>query len=123
MRLIRSLLIAWLLNFVALWLAIKVVGSASASGTGALVLAAAVFGVLNIFLKPILMLIGLPFRIITFGLVTFLIDMAMVALTAWLVSGVNVGGFVSVAKVTVVVWIANMILHLALGAGRKAARA
>jgi putative membrane protein len=122
-RLIRSLLIAWLLNFVALWLAIKVVGSASASGTGALVLAAAVFGVLNIFLKPILMLIGLPFRIITFGLVTFLIDMAMVALTAWLVSGVNVGGFVSVAKVTVVVWIANMILHLALGAGRKAARA
>ena len=123
MRLIRSLLIAWLLNFVALWLAIKVVGSASASGTGALVLAAAVFGVLNIFLKPILMLIGLPFRIITFGLVTFLIDMAMVALTAWLVSGVNVGGFVSVAKVTVVVWIANMILHLALGTGRKAARA
>ncbi len=123
MRLIRSLLIAWLINFIALWLAIKVVGSASASGTGTLVLAAAVFGLLNIFLKPILMLIGLPFRIITFGLVTFLIDMAMVALTSWLVSGINVGGFWSVAKVTVVVWLANMVLHVALGAGRKAARA
>jgi putative membrane protein len=122
-RTIRSLLIAWLINFIALWLAIKVVGSATASGTGTLVLAAAVFGLLNIFLKPILMLIGLPFRIITFGLVTFLIDMAMVALTAWLVSGINVGGFWSVAKVTVVVWLANMVLHLALGAGRKAARA
>jgi putative membrane protein len=121
-RTIRSLLIAWLINFIALWLAIKVVGSATASGTGTLVLAAAVFGLLNIFLKPILMLIGLPFRIITFGLVTFLIDMAMVALTAWLVSGINVGGFWSVAKVTVVVWLANMVLHLALGAGRKAAR-
>ncbi len=123
MRTIRSLLIAWLINFIALWLAIKVVGSATASGTGTLVLAAAVFGLLNIFLKPILMLIGLPFRIITFGLVTFLIDMGMVALTAWLVSGINLGGFWSVAKVTVVVWLANMVLHLALGAGRKAARA
>jgi putative membrane protein len=122
-RTIRSLLIAWLINFIALWLAIKVVGSATASGTGTLVLAAAVFGLLNIFLKPILMLIGLPFRIITFGLVTFLIDMGMVALTAWLVSGINVGGFWSVAKVTVVVWLANMVLHVALGAGRKAARA
>ena len=82
MTLIRQLLVAWILNFFALWVAITVVGSASATGTGALVLAAAVFGLLNIFVKPVLMLIGLPFRIITFGLVTFLINMLMVAITA-----------------------------------------
>ena len=81
------------------------------------------FGLLNIFVKPILMLIGLPFRIITFGLVTFLINMAMVAITAGLVSGITVGGFVSVAEVTVVVWIANMLMAMALGVGRVARRA
>ena len=120
MTLIRQLLVAWILNFFALWVAITVVGSASATGSGALVLAAAVFGLLNIFVKPVLMLIGLPFRIITFGLVTFLINMLMVAITAGLVSGIDVGGFVSVAEVTVVVWIANMLLQMAFGAGRAA---
>ena len=120
MRYVRVLLVAWILNFFALWVAITVVGSASATGSGALVLAAAVFGLLNIFVKPVLMLIGLPFRIITFGLVTFLINMLMVAITAGLVSGIDVGGFVSVAEVTVVVWIANMLLQMAFGAGRAA---
>jgi putative membrane protein len=123
MRHIRVLLVAWLLNFIVLWVAFAVVGSASASGVGALVAAAAVFGLLNMFLKPVLMLIGLPLRIITFGLVTFLINMAMVAITAGVVDGIQVGGFVSVATVTIVVWAANMVLMLAVGAGRVAARA
>jgi putative membrane protein len=123
MRHIRVLLVAWLLNFIVLWVAFAVVGSASASGVGALVVAAAVFGLLNMFLKPVLMLIGLPLRIITLGLVTFLINMAMVAITAGVVDGIQVGGFVSVATVTIVVWVANMVLMLAVGAGRVAARA
>jgi putative membrane protein len=121
MRLIRQLLISWILNFIALWVAFKVVGDVSVSGTGELVLAAVVFSLLNIFLKPILMLIGLPFRIITLGLVTFLINMAMVALTAWLLSGVDVGGFINVAEITIVVWIVNMIMQLVVGVGRRTA--
>jgi putative membrane protein len=123
MRHIRVLLVAWLLNFIVLWVAFAVVGSASASGVGALVAAAAVFGLLNMFLKPVLMLIGLPLRIITFGLVTFLINMAMVAITAGVVDGIQVGGFVSVVTVALVMWAANMVLMLAVGAGRVAARA
>ena len=123
MRYVRVLLVAWLLNFIVLWIAFAVVGSASASGVGALIAAAAVFGALNMFLKPVLMLIGLPLRIITLGLVTFLINMAMVAITAGVVDGIQVGGFISVAEITIVVWIANMVLMLAFGAGRAAARA
>lgn len=123
MRHIRVLLVAWLLNFIVLWVAFAMVGSASASGVGALIAAAAVFGLLNMFLKPVLMLIGLPLRIITLGLVTFLINMAMVAITAGVVDGIQVGGFTSVATITIVVWLANMVLMLAVGAGRVAARA
>jgi putative membrane protein len=122
MTLIRTLFLAWILNFFALLIAFKVVGSANTTGIGALVLAAAVFSLLNTFVKPVLMLIGLPFRIITFGLVTFLINMAMVAITAGLVDGITVGGFWSVAEITVVVWIANMLLQMALGVGRAAKR-
>lgn len=123
MRHIRVLLVSWLLNFIVLWIAFAVVGSATASGVGALIAAAAVFGLLNTFLKPVLMLLGLPLRIITLGLVTFLINMAIVAITAWVIDGIQVGGFISVAEITIVVWIANMVLMLAVGAGRAAARA
>ena len=121
MRYVRVLLVAWLLNFIVLWIAFAVVGSATASGVGALIAAAAVFGALNMFLKPVLMLIGLPLRIITLGFVTFLINMAMVAITAGVIAGIEVGGFISVAEITIVVWIANMVLMLAVGAGRAAA--
>lgn len=64
------------------------------------------------------MLLGLPLRIITFGLVTFLINMLMVAITAWIVSGVHLNGFVAVAAVTIVVWIVNMLLYLVLRVSR-----
>lgn len=123
MRYVRVLLVAWLLNFIVLWIAFAVVGSATASGVGALIAAAAVFGALNMFLKPVLILIGLPLRISTLGFVTFLINMAMVAITAGVIAGIEVGGFISVAEITIVVWIANMVLMLAVGAGRAAARA
>jgi putative membrane protein len=123
MSLARAFLIAWVVNFIALWVAISIVGSASVSGTGTLVIAAAVFSLLNVFLRPVLMLLGLPLRIITFGLVTFLINMLMVLITAWIVSGIHLGGFVGVAAVTIVIWIVNMLLHLVLRASRVARRA
>jgi putative membrane protein len=122
MSLVRAFLISWVVNFVALWVAITVVGSASVSGTGTLVIAAAVFSLLNVFLRPVLMLFGLPLRIITFGLVTFLINMLMVAMTAWIVDGIHLGGFVSIAAVTIVVWIVNMLLYLVLRASRVSRR-
>ena len=123
MSLARAFIIAWVLNFIALWVAISIVGSASVSGTGTLVIAAAVFSLLNVFLRPVLMLLGLPLRIITFGLVTFLINMLMVALTAWIVSGIHLGGFVGLVAVTIVVWLVNMLLHVMLRASRVARRA
>ena len=118
MSLVRAFLISWAVNFVALWVAITVVGSASVSGTGTLVLAAAVFSLLNVFLRPILMLLGLPLRVITFGLVTFLINMLMVAITSWIVSGIHLNGFISIAAVTIVVWVVNMLLYLVLRVSR-----
>ena len=46
-----------------------------------LILTGGVLGLLNFFLKPILKLVTLPLRIITFGLFTFAINMSLV----WLV--------------------------------------
>ena len=45
-------------------------------------------------------LLSLPVIVITFGIALFFINMAMLALTAWIVSGFEVGGFWSLASGT-----------------------
>lgn len=50
-------------------------------------ISAAVFGVLNAFLKPILDVLGSPFTFLTFGLFALVINAIIFGLAAWLVEG------------------------------------
>ncbi|MEM9655815.1 MAG: phage holin family protein, partial [Actinomycetota bacterium] len=54
---------------------------------------AAVFGLVNAFLKPITHLIALPITVLTLGLFTLVINAAMLQITDALTSGLNVDGF------------------------------
>jgi putative membrane protein len=119
MRLLERILISWAGNLLALWAAAFLVGSVNASGFGTLVLAAAVFGLVNLIVKPVVQLLSLPLIVLTFGIALFFINMAMFALTAWIVSGFEVGGFWSVAEGTLVIWVVNLVIDLATRRLRK----
>ena len=54
---------------------------------GSLIAAAAVFGILNTILKPVLRLVTLPVALLTLGFAWLLVSMAMLALTRDIVSG------------------------------------
>ncbi|CAA0079663.1 Uncharacterised protein [Halioglobus japonicus] len=43
-----------------------------------------IFGLVNVFVKPLVSLLSLPVTIITLGLFTFIINALMLMLTAWL---------------------------------------
>ena len=49
-----------------------------------IVVTALVFGVINIFIKPIIKLLSLPIRMMTFGLFSFVINVGMLFLLAWI---------------------------------------
>lgn len=53
---------------------------------------AIVMGLLNIFIKPIIVILTLPISILTLGLFLFLINAAMIYLTAEFVGGFQVDG-------------------------------
>jgi putative membrane protein len=110
--LLERVLISWAGNLLALWAAAFLVGSVNASGFGSLVIAAAVFGLVNLIVKPVVQLLSLPVIVITFGIALFFINMAMLALTAWIVSGFEVGGFWSLAEGTLVIWAVNVVIGL-----------
>ena len=81
------LLFTWLVNSIALGSAAWLVGDVRSSSYLALAAAGLVFAVISTYLKPVLVLLGIPFIMVTLGIGLFLINMLMVWLTAALVPG------------------------------------
>ena len=109
---IGRLLTWWVLTTAALGVAVLLIGSVTVTGVAGLAVAGLVLALLNAFLRPILVILGAPLHIITLGLSLFLVNVGIIALTAYLVDGLDVGGFVSVLEVTVIVWAAGVALQL-----------
>ena len=88
-------IIKWLCSALAL-LAVAYLysGVVVTSFTGALI-AAAVLGVLNTIIRPLLVLLTLPVTVVTLGLFMFVINALMFWAAASLVSGLQVNGFVA----------------------------
>jgi putative membrane protein len=87
----------------------------TASGVGAVLVAAAVFGVLNTILKPLLRLVTLPLAILTLGIAWFFVSMLMLVITKAIVSGFDIDGFWTLVGATLIVWIVNVILDYTPG--------
>lgn len=70
---------------------------------------ALVLGVINITLKPLVLLIALPLEILTLGLFTFVVNAAFLLLIATFVKGFTIVGFVpallGALLIAVVLWV------------------
>lgn len=89
-----KLIIKFLATAGALWLAAWIVpGIELSDEIGTILWVALVFGLVNIFIKPIVKLLTLPMLLITLGLFAFVINAALLGLTAWLTDGLTVDGF------------------------------
>jgi putative membrane protein len=103
-------LFTWAVNTVALGVAAWLVGQVSYDSYAALIGAGLVFGLVNTFLKPVLVVLGIPVIILTLGIGLFLINMFMVWLTAAVVPGFDASGFWQIAKAAIVIWLTNVLL-------------
>jgi putative membrane protein len=107
--------ISWLTNALVLGVVAAVLSRVTVSSAGALLAAAAVFGVLNTIVKPLLRLVTVPLAIITFGIAWFFVSLLMLLLTQEFVSGFNINGFWTLVEATLIVWLVNLVLDLAPG--------
>lgn len=60
---------------------------------GTIIIISFVIGLLNIFVKPIFIILTLPINILTFGLFTFVINAAIIMIAAFLTEGFSVDNF------------------------------
>lgn len=81
------------LNILGLWLATEIVGGFEIEGTGSFIAAGLVLGIVNAIIRPIVLLLTLPFTVITLGLFILVVNALMLALVSALVSDFQIDGF------------------------------
>lgn len=89
----RGIALRWVILTLAILLAAYVVDGITVSGPGAAFFAAAMLGILNAFLRPILLILTLPINILTFGLFTFVINALLLKMASGVIPGFDVQGF------------------------------
>lgn len=88
-----EILIKWVLYAGALLLIAWIVPGITLAGFNTALLAAVVIGLINIVIKPILILLTLPINVLTLGLFTLVINALMFLLASKLVSGFKIIDF------------------------------
>ena len=109
------LAISWLTNALVLGIVTALLHKVTVTNFWTLLAAAAVFGVLNTILKPILRLVTLPLAFLTLGIAWFFVSLLMLVLTQAIVSGFHIHGFWTFVEATLIVWIVNLVLDLLPG--------
>lgn len=96
-----------------LWLAARIVPGVDFTDTLTLIIAAVLLGVVNAFVRPILVVLTFPITVLTLGLFLLVVNAATIGLVAVLLDGFAVQGLwpgVGAAIVTgVVSWIADAV--------------
>lgn len=121
-----SLLLHWLLNAAALWVAAWILPGLDFRGSVVqLLLVAAVFGIVNSLVRPILTVLTCPLIVVTLGLFTLVINALMLLLTGALSEqwglGFTVSGFWAAFWGGLVVGLVSVILSLVLPGQRESA--
>lgn len=108
------------ISALGLWLASVIVPGISVDGFGSLILAALLLGVVNALVRPILILLTLPFTIITMGLFLLVINAAMLGLVSVFLHGFHVHGFIAALLGSIVVSLVSWVGQGAVKTGQRA---
>lgn len=113
-QLITYLLIRWIVITTAILLAAVILPGIHVESLAAALAAAAILGIINTFMRPVLLILTLPLTILTLGLFAFIINALMLLLVAAFVPGFKIDGFgwafLGALLISVISWIANRFI-------------
>ena len=108
------LLIKWLASAVAFLVLTYIVAGISVKGFGTALILAVLWGIVNVTIKPILLVLTLPINLLTFGIFTFIINGFLLWLLGGMIKGFEVHGFWAAVLGALVLSAIGMITHWAL---------
>lgn len=106
----KGLLVRWLVLTTAILVTAYLIRGIHVSGFFSAFFTAAVLGILNAFLRPILIILTLPINVLTLGLFTFIINAFLLKMVSGVVSGFTVESFAYAILGSLVISIFNWAL-------------
>ena len=100
-------------GILSFWLAVKFVPGVAFTGEiKYLIMAGAFLGLINFFIKPILKIITLPFRILTLGLFSLVVNMGLIWFVDIIFPELIIQGLIPLFWTTLIVWLVSYFLGL-----------
>ncbi|MES2786643.1 MAG: phage holin family protein [Pseudomonadota bacterium] len=109
-----KLIVKWLLSASALLLVAYIYSGVVITSFGAAMLAALVIGLLNTFVRPILVLLTFPVTVVTLGLFLFVINALMFWAASGVLDGFQVQGFVAALIGSLIYTLIGVVVESAL---------
>ncbi|KLN54676.1 phage holin family protein [Variovorax paradoxus] len=109
------IIIKWLLSAVALLAVAYLYSGVQVNSFGSALIAAAVIGLLNMIVRPVLVVLTLPVTIVTLGLFLFVINALLFWAASGLLSGFHVSGFVAALIGSLIYSLLGLVIEAALG--------
>jgi len=109
------LLIKWLLSALALLAVTYIYSGVQINNFTSALIAAAVIGLLNMIVRPVLVVLTLPVTIVTLGLFLFVINALMFWAASGLLNGFAVAGFAAALIGSLIYSLLNLVIEAALG--------
>jgi putative membrane protein len=111
MRLIAK----WLLSALALLLVTYIYSGVQVSNFSSALIAAAVIGLLNMVVRPVLVVLTLPVTLVTLGLFLFVINALLFWAASGILSGFQVNGFLAALVGSLIYSLLGVVIEAALG--------
>ena len=105
----------WFISAISIYIIANLSLGVTASSFKATLVAAAILGIVNTIIKPILVILTLPINIMTLGLFTFIINGITLMITSSIVGGFEVKNIFAAIVASVLISIVNMILTSLIG--------
>ena len=109
-----KLIVKWLFSAAALLAVAYIYSGVVVTSFTAALIAAAVLGLLNAVVRPVLVLLTLPVTLVTLGLFLFVINALMFWAAASLLSGLQVTGFVAALIGSVIYSVLQLAIEFVL---------
>ncbi len=111
-----------LITALGLYAASVIVSGFHVEGTGTLVIAALLLGIVNAIVRPLVFILTLPLTLATLGLFLLVVNGISVALVAWLMPGVTVAGIWSATLAALIVGLTGWFASMFVGSSGKIER-
>jgi putative membrane protein len=113
-----KLLLKWIVLTASIFFVSYVLDGVKVDNFFTALFAAAVLGILNSIVRPVLIILTLPINFLTFGIFTFIINAALLMLVSVIIPGFHIDSFWTAVWGSILISITNALLNLFLRENR-----